>query len=115
VTYIAANFPEHWNARYVDHLGTRPNFLDGAPGYRRLGPADVPELELQLRRDTAPQRFVVLSHSQERFAQLYRLVKPGSFTNLARALSASRDFKLVFHRGSAFVFLFTPPAGSSKA
>ncbi|MDP9269520.1 MAG: hypothetical protein M3P14_00830 [Chloroflexota bacterium] len=123
LTYVAPNFPERLNARYVYHLAAPPALTE-MPGFRPhlLGARDVHSLESLLGDDNSPRRFVALSPSQERYARLYRLTPPGSFAHFARALLASPDFELVYRRGFAFIFLFAPrsrtpvgPAGPGAA
>jgi hypothetical protein len=109
LTYVAPNFPERLNARYAYHLSAPPSLVE-MPGFRphRLGARDVHSLESSLRGDDSPQRYVVLSPSQRRYARFYRLLPPGSYAHFARALLASPHFDLVYRRGSALIFLFNP-------
>jgi hypothetical protein len=108
LTLVAPNLPERLNARYSDHLETRPDLVS-EPGFRPhpLGAADVPVLEALLRRDDSPRRYVALSASQERYARFYGLVPPGSLRRLSAALRASPDFELVYQQGAASIFLYT--------
>jgi hypothetical protein len=109
LTSLAPNFPERLNARYASHLETLPTLVT-LPGYRPhpLGAADVPTLEALLRRDDSPQRFVAISPSQERYARFHGLAPPGSFARMAGALRTSPNFKLVYERGAAAIFLYRP-------
>jgi hypothetical protein len=109
LTSLAPNFPERLNARYATHLDAPPTLLT-APGYRphSLGAADLPRLEALLRRDHAPQRYVAISPSEERYARFHGLAPPGSFARITGALRTSPDFELVYERGTAAIFLYRP-------
>jgi hypothetical protein len=109
LTTLAPNFPERLDARYATHLDAPPSLLTG-PGYRphSLGAADVPRLVALLRRDHAPQRYVAISPSEERYARFHGLAPPGSFARISGALRTSPDFELVYERGTAAIFLYRP-------
>lgn len=109
LTCVGPNFPERLNARYSNHLETCPHLIT-QPGYRPhpLGARDLPALEALLRRDDSPRRYVALSPSQQRYARFYGLAPSASLRHLAAALRASPDFDLVYHRGAASIFLYTP-------
>jgi transposase-like protein len=109
LTFIAPSFPDRLNARYASHLETLPTLVI-QPAYRPhlLGAADVRPLEALLQRDNSPQRFVAVSPSQERYMRFHGLAPPGSLARIAAALRASRDFELVYERGSASIFLYRP-------
>ena len=74
----------------------------------RLGAADLPRIERTLRGFGSPHTFLTLTASQERYARLYGLLRPGSLQSLSRALRASPDFRLVYRRGSSTIFVYRP-------
>jgi GT2 family glycosyltransferase len=70
---------------------------------RRLGRADVARVKSDLRQYKRP-RFIVLSPDQQHYTRLYGLLPPGSLRSLARALSTSPSFRLVYRRGDASIY-----------
>jgi len=110
---VTTNFPLRLSARYPtvydrDYPGP-PSVTEHAL-YRshRLGAADLPRIERTLRGFGSPHTFLTLTASQERYARLYGLLRPGSLQSLSRALRASPDFRLVYRRGSSTIFVYRP-------
>jgi hypothetical protein len=112
---VAPNFPERVDARYADHLDS-PGILVEEPGVAggRLRSRGIRTLESMLRRHAPPQRFVIVSPSQDNYVRYYGLAPPGAVAGLTRALLASPDFTLAYRRGSAYVFRFAPRAASTR-
>jgi GT2 family glycosyltransferase len=105
------NFPLRVSARYPtvydpDYPGP-PSITEHAVyRSRRLGAADLPRIERTLRGFGSPHTFLTLTASQERYARLYGLLRPGSLQSLDRALRASPDFRLVYRRGTSSIFVY---------
>ena len=73
-----------------------------------LGAADLPAIEATLRGYGVPHTYLVVNGAEERFAQLYGILPDGWAGSLTSALQASHDFKIVYHRGGAWIFEYTP-------
>jgi GT2 family glycosyltransferase len=110
---VTANFPRRLTARYAEvydpaYPGALP--LTDHAAYRRprFRHADLLRIEKTLGAYGAAHTFLTLSGSQERYARLYGLLPAGSMQSLEGALRRSRDFRLVYQRGSSSIFAYRP-------
>jgi hypothetical protein len=71
---------------------------------RVLGEREVPRIRRLLRGVDASERYFLVSPSQVAFTELYGLLPTRSPSSLVQALTASRDFRLVYRRGEASLF-----------
>jgi hypothetical protein len=117
--YMASNFPLSMTANYA----TKRIFPDPEPAltaipefqHRMFGPVDALRIRQLLLEHDAPERYFVISPSQENYAALYKLFPPGAAQRLIEVMLASPDFELAFQSGDAYVFRLIPrerePAG----
>ena len=101
--------PQFLTRRYPD-IGYEDTLLpnDEFAG-RLLGASDVPRVERFARqvRPGAPL-FLVLTTRQDDYALLNGMVRAGSLPRLARALTGSRRFHLIYRLPTAWVFKYVP-------
>ena len=76
--------------------------------HRELGPRDVPSIEKAIRSQWAGPVAVVLTPSQERYAELYGILPGDAQDRLVRALRGSSAFRLLHRDGQAYVFAYLP-------
>ena len=116
--YMAPNFPLSMTANYA----TKRIFPDPEPAltalpefqHRLFGPVDVVRIRQLLLEHEAPERYFVISPSQENYADLYKLLPPGSVQRLIEVMLASPDFQLAFRDGDAYVFRLVPSAPGAR-
>ena len=123
LTYVAPNFPDRLNAGYVNHLGDSRVLIDRPPLRAALvGRAPTwhacdtactlrRQTEVFLDTDRSPQRYLVLSPSQEHFLHYYDVAPPGSLARLERSLLASPLFTVAYRHGDAVVLRYNRTAG----
>jgi GT2 family glycosyltransferase len=116
---LTPSFPRRLSARYpVVYARSHP----GAPALsdhatyrgRGLDRRSLPRLETTLAAYDAPNTFLILTSSQQRFGRLFGLVPAGTSDRLARALRASSSFRLVYSRGAASIFRYRPGAEARR-
>jgi hypothetical protein len=89
-----------------------PTLTDRARFRRhRLGTTDLPAIEATLRGYGVKHTFLLANGAEQRFARLYGILPDGWASSLTRALRGSRAFRLVYHRGDAWIFEYTPGNG----
>jgi GT2 family glycosyltransferase len=108
---LTPSFPRRLTARYPDvydpaHPGA-PALTDHV-AFRgpRLGPSSLPRLESTLAGYGARHTFLIITPVQKQHVRLFGLAPPGSPERLARALGASRAFRVVYERGAASIFRY---------
>lgn len=103
---LAPISPNRLTPRYPQVSLGDPSALLERPGFtgHRLGAGDLPRLERLVAAQRARRTFLVLTRGQEDYARLNGLLPKGSVTSLARALSGSTGFRLVYRRPTAWIF-----------
>jgi hypothetical protein len=103
VSRVTARYATVFNANYPG----APTLTDQAQFRgRKLGTADLPAIEATLRGYGVPHTYLVVNGAEERFAQLYGILPDGWASSLTTALQASGDFRVVYHRGDAWIFQY---------
>ena len=69
-------------------------------------PVERRQAEVFLDRDPHPQRYLVLSPSQEHFVHYYDIARVGAAARVERALLASPRFRLAYRHGDAVVLRY---------
>lgn len=114
ISYLAPNFPDRVTANYVKHLDeprdllTMPIFRlhlsDPASCAWACGPLLADDVARFLRRERAPEHFVVASPSQKRYLRYHAVGPPSAYDSFVRALRESPRFQVAFRRGDAWIF-----------
>jgi hypothetical protein len=108
---LAPRAPDRLTARYPQVSLSDPSALLERSAFagHPLGAGDLPRLERLIEEQGARRTFLVLTRGQEDYARLNGLLPEGSVTSLARALSSSTRFRLVYRRPTAWIYEYAPP------
>ena len=116
---LAPSFPRRLSARYPRVYDPAYPGVPGLSDYvayrgRRLDRSDLRHLRATVSAYGARHTFLIVTPIQENFVRLYGLLPAGSSASLARALRASRSFRLVYERGAASIFEYRPDAEARR-
>jgi hypothetical protein len=84
--------------------------LTDLAAYRRhvIRPRDLPGLAATLREYGGARIFVMITQAQEDYTRLYGTLPAGWDRSLERSLRGAPSFRLVYRRGSARIFEYSP-------
>ncbi|HYZ30192.1 MAG TPA: hypothetical protein VE570_14115 [Thermoleophilaceae bacterium] len=118
MAHAAPGFPDRIDANYarlrVENEDYIPKLSDMRVLRQRLARRrDVPAIAGFLRAAGARRTYLSITPSQESYSRLYGIMPRGALGRLVGLLRGSREFRLVYRRGRAFVFELqpTPTAG----
>ncbi len=110
VTYLTPSVPEQPDASYALHLQPA-QILTQSQGFT----GSLAQTMQRLGCDTAPERYVLFTPSQERYLRYYGLLPAGTYGDLVSGMERSHAFELLYRNGRAFVFLFTGRSSAATA
>lgn len=122
LTLVAPNFPARVGGRY-DEFGSGgdnpADLVTSAPGvkHKMLGPAELPAIELFVKDNAGRQRgnrYLVLSHGQQVFAEVLGLLPRGALSTLDTSLEQSPDWSVFYRNSDAVIYRFAPAAAGGS-